>query len=71
MQKLAIRPLTRGLLSFGKRGFHHITMLPKKRFSCKTEKIIQNKKKYHSKRKDSKTTRNMLTLEICPLTRGL
>ena len=44
MPKLAIRPLTRGLLSIGKRGFRVDQEYPKTRFFLKTEKIIQNAK---------------------------
>ena len=52
MPKLAIGPLTRGLLSIAKRGFHHITSLPKKKdFFEKRKKIIQNRKKNHSNAK--------------------
>ena len=39
--KLAIRPSTRGLLSMGKRGFHHVLLDPLSSKVCKTS-FIQN-----------------------------
>ena len=47
MPKLAICPSTRGLLSIGKRGFHHVLLdqeYPKTQFFQETEKIMQNAK---------------------------
>ena len=44
MPKLAIRPLTRGLLFIGKQGFRVDQKYPKTQIVWKTDKIIQNAK---------------------------
>ena len=64
MPKLAIHPLTRGLLSIGKCGFLVDQEYPQKPIFLKTLKIIQNAK-------NQKTSRDMPKLAIRPLTRGL
>ena len=63
MQKLAIRPLTRGLVH-QEAWFQGGPRIPKNLNGLKN-------RKNHPKCKNSKTSKNMPRLAICPLTRGL
>ena len=67
MTQLALYTLTRGLQSIGKYGFYHVKSGPR---IPKNPDFFKNRKN-HPKGKNSKTSRNMPKLAICPSTRGL